>query len=59
MQENRTRYPSYDVLKEKDQWDEHTREIVIKRLGPFPKNKFLKEHEAKAGHKERGRSAGH
>jgi hypothetical protein len=46
MQENRTRYPSYDVLKEKDQWDEHTREIVIKRLGPFPKNKFLKEHEA-------------
>ena len=46
MQENRTRYPSYDVLNEKDQWDEHTREIVIKRLGPFPENQFLKEHEA-------------
>ncbi len=46
MQEDRTRYPSYDVLKEKEQWDEHTREIVLKRLGPFPEKSFLKEHEA-------------
>lgn len=46
MQENRTRYPGYNLLKEKEHWDEHTREIVLKRLGPFPKLKFLKEHEA-------------
>ncbi len=46
MQENRTRYLSYDVLNEKDQWDEHTQEIVLKRLGPFPENQFLNEHEA-------------
>lgn len=45
MQENRTRYPSYDLLNEKEHWDEHTREIVLKRLGPFDKNKFLDEHE--------------
>lgn len=46
MQENRTRYPRYDVLNEKKHWDDHTREIVLKRLGPFPENKFLKEREA-------------
>ncbi len=46
MQKIRTRYPSYDVLKEKEYWDEHTREIVLKRLGPFPDNKFLKKNEA-------------
>ena len=46
MQENRTRYPGYDILKEKEHWDEHTREIVLKRMGPFPKHKFFNEHEA-------------
>ncbi len=46
MQEIRTRYPGYDILKEEDHWDEHTREIVLKRLGPFPEHKFLKHHEA-------------
>ena len=46
MQENRTRYPAYDVLKEKEHWDEHTREIVLKRLGPFDEKKFLSDHEA-------------
>lgn len=46
MQENRTRYPSYDVLREREHWDEHTREIVLKRLGPFDNNKFLTDHEA-------------
>ncbi len=46
MQENRTRYPSYNMLNEKEHWDEHTREIVLKRLGPFDKNKFLTDHEA-------------
>ena len=47
MQEKKSRYPGYDLLKEKDHWDEHTREIVLKRLGPFPKNKFLKKYEVK------------
>ena len=46
MQENRTRYPAYDLLKEKGHWDEHTREIVLKRLGPFGQHKFLSDHEA-------------
>ncbi|MDD4335508.1 MAG: gluconate 2-dehydrogenase subunit 3 family protein [Desulfotomaculaceae bacterium] len=47
MQENRTRYPGYDILKEKEHWDDHTHEIVLKRLGPFPKHKFLNDYEAK------------
>ncbi|SHJ93284.1 gluconate 2-dehydrogenase subunit 3 family protein [Desulforamulus aeronauticus] len=46
MQEKRTRYPSYDVLREQEHWDEHTREIVLKRLGPFDQHKFLEDHEA-------------
>lgn len=46
MQENRTRYPGYDVIKENEHWDDHTREIVLKRLGPFKKHKFLSNHEA-------------
>ena len=29
-------YPNYDVLALQDEWDEHTRQIVKKRLGPFP-----------------------
>ena len=45
MQE-RTRYPKYDVLIEKEHWDDHTREIVLKRLGPFNDYKFLNKHEA-------------
>lgn len=28
-------YPDYDVLSLQDEWDDHTRSIVIKRLGPF------------------------
>jgi len=47
VQENRTRYPGYNVLEEKDHWDAHTREIVLRRLGPFPKYKFLNNYEAK------------
>lgn len=46
MQENRTRYPSYDLLQEQEHWDEHTREIVLKRLGHFKDNQFLTNHEA-------------
>ncbi|AGL02347.1 gluconate 2-dehydrogenase subunit 3 family protein [Desulfoscipio gibsoniae] len=46
MRENRTRYPGYDVLKEQEHWDDHSREIVLTRLGPFPKHGFLNKHEA-------------
>lgn len=46
MQDNRTRYPSYDVLKEQEHWDEHTREIVKRRLEPSEEYKFLKQQEA-------------
>jgi hypothetical protein len=28
----RTHYPAYDVLREQEHWDEHTREIVVKRF---------------------------
>lgn len=55
MSERRTHYPGYNVLKEKDEWDPHTREIVLKRLGPFPAPEFLREDEVEmvktiAGH---------
>lgn len=46
MPEAKTWYPSYDVLSEKEHWDEHTREIVLKRLGPFGPYKFLDRQEA-------------
>ena len=35
MEELRTHYPDYDVLAHQDEWDDHTREVVNKRLGPF------------------------
>ena len=35
MEELKTLYPDYDVLAHQDEWDEHTREIINKRLGPF------------------------
>ncbi len=55
MEIQRTRYRGYDVLKEKEEWDQHTREIVLKRLGPFNKPQFLTDNEVKlirviAGH---------
>lgn len=55
MIERHTRYPGFDILKEKDEWDPHTREIVLKRLGPFPEPEFLREDEVEmikviAGH---------
>jgi len=55
MNEQRTRYPGYDILKAKDEWDPHTREIVLSRLGPFPEPEFLTNDEAElfkaiAGH---------
>ncbi len=42
-----THYPHYDVMAMVDEWDPHTKEIVRKRLGPFPEYKFLTEKEAR------------
>ncbi|MHB9093738.1 MAG: gluconate 2-dehydrogenase subunit 3 family protein [Eubacteriales bacterium] len=42
----KTHYPSYNVLDHMDEWDSHTKEIVRKRLGPFPENEFFTEREA-------------
>ena len=44
MEELKTLYPDYDVLAHQDEWDEHTREIINKRLGPFS-YKTLSERE--------------
>lgn len=32
MAESKYHYPSFDVMKERENWDDHTREIVEKRL---------------------------
>lgn len=40
-------YPGYDVLKYMDEWDSHTKEIVRRRLGPFPDPVFLSGREAR------------
>lgn len=42
---NQTRYPSYDVMKEKDQWDDHTQRIVVSRLKAPGQPKFLTNRE--------------
>lgn len=43
-------YPTYDVLAREDEWDSHTKEIVKKRLGPFPSYKFLSDKEGHTLH---------
>ena len=45
MEERRSQYPDYNVLTQVKEWDPHTREIVLKRLGPFPPPKFLQQGE--------------
>lgn len=40
-----THYPGYDVMREEDAWDDHTREIVRKRLEPPPPPRFLTQAE--------------
>lgn len=40
------RYPGYDVLREQGAWDQHTREIVLRRLEEPPPLQFLTPHEA-------------
>ncbi len=40
-------YPDYNVMNLADEWDSHTKEIVKRRLGPFPGKQYLNEHEAR------------
>ncbi|MCP1310045.1 gluconate 2-dehydrogenase subunit 3 family protein [Paenibacillus tyrfis] len=41
-----TRYPSYDVMHEKDSWDDHTQQIVLSRLHTTGDYVFLMTVEA-------------
>jgi hypothetical protein len=34
MKRLKSKYPAFNVLNEKDEWDEHTREIVLSRVEP-------------------------
>lgn len=45
MTDLRFHYPDYDVLASIDEWDAHTKELVLKRLGPFPEKRFLEQDE--------------
>ncbi|MBS4026724.1 MAG: gluconate 2-dehydrogenase subunit 3 family protein [Clostridia bacterium] len=47
MTDLRFHYPDYDVMASIDEWDDHTKEIVLKRLGPFPEKRFLEEQEVR------------
>ncbi len=40
-------YPDYDVMREAEAWDPHTRGIVEGRLGPFPPPSFLTDEESR------------
>ena len=40
-----TRYPSFNVLDEKDEWDDHTQQIVTSRTHPIADYQFLNERE--------------
>lgn len=47
MSDIKSHYPDYNVMDSIKEWDEHTREIVLKRLGPFPEKRFLEEQEVR------------
>lgn len=40
-----SRYPDFDVMREAPEWDDHTREIVKKRLEPVESDMYLKSEE--------------
>ncbi|WP_245815670.1 gluconate 2-dehydrogenase subunit 3 family protein [Seinonella peptonophila] len=42
----RSHYPTYDVMKEKDEWDNHTQQIVSNRLHPTTSYSFLTQEES-------------
>ncbi|MGZ9584297.1 gluconate 2-dehydrogenase subunit 3 family protein [Paenibacillus marinisediminis] len=41
-----TRYPSFNVLDEKDEWDDHTQQIVTSRTNAKVSFQFINEREA-------------
>lgn len=41
-----TYYPSFDVMREKNEWDAHTQSVVTSRLDLSTKYSFLTPHEA-------------
>ncbi|MCZ8513044.1 gluconate 2-dehydrogenase subunit 3 family protein [Paenibacillus filicis] len=43
---NQSRYPSFNVMNEKDEWDDHTQTIVTSRLKPSKSLHFLTPNEA-------------
>jgi len=40
------RYPDYDVWKENDKWDDHTRKIVVKRKAAQVEHQFFDPNQA-------------
>ncbi len=40
-----TWYPHFDVLRQQEEWDRHTREVVLDRILPARDCKWLQEHE--------------
>ncbi len=40
-----THYPNYNILNLADEWDSYTKEIVLKRLGPFSAPEYFSEWE--------------
>ena len=49
MKEKRTHYPAYDVLANQEEWDAHTKEIVLARLGPS-QAQFFRGKKPRVGH---------
>lgn len=47
MTDIKTHYPDYDVMASIEEWDDHTKEVVLRRLGPFPEKRFLEEQEVR------------
>lgn len=47
MTDIKSHYPDYNVLDSINEWDAHTKEVVLKRLGPFPEKRFLQEQEVR------------
>ncbi|MFC4077161.1 gluconate 2-dehydrogenase subunit 3 family protein [Salinithrix halophila] len=44
--DRKTHYPSFDIMREKDHWDDHTQRIVTSRLEASSEYRFLKKREA-------------
>ncbi len=43
--QQKTHYPSFNVMNEKDAWDDHTQSILDERLATSPYYQFLNERE--------------